>query len=184
MTMPWSRHPLRHEGEEQKRGPVAARKGKRRVPRAGQAAAAAECHHVPAGQGVHHPAHHVVPEDAPGVPRRTWGRLGLAAHPDQPARPGHQGARLASAPNPGRVHLRGGPRRQDHVHLRDRLGAPRAQPGRTDRQLHLRVHPQLRPGRNDLGAVASPEHVRPLNPTPTSTTPDSTGHGKLAVAAH
>lgn len=64
------RRQLSDEGEEQKCGAHATRKGERRIRGAGQPAAAAEGHHRAAGQGQHHSADDVVPEDARPVPQR------------------------------------------------------------------------------------------------------------------
>ncbi len=51
------------EGEVTRCGSVAAGKGELWVLWTGQDASAARRHHQPAGQGVHHPAHHQLPED-------------------------------------------------------------------------------------------------------------------------
>lgn len=58
------------EGEEQKRGPQSTGEGERRVPGAREAAAAAERHHEPAGQGEHHPPYDELPQDEARLPRR------------------------------------------------------------------------------------------------------------------
>ncbi|XP_054724784.1 single-minded homolog 2-like [Uloborus diversus] len=58
------------EGEVEERGPFPARKGERRVPGAGQAAAPSGGHHEPAGQGVHHTTHHLLPPHAGSLPQR------------------------------------------------------------------------------------------------------------------
>ncbi len=42
----------------------------RRVLRAGTDAAAASRHHLTAGQGIRHQTHHLIPQDAAGLPRR------------------------------------------------------------------------------------------------------------------
>lgn len=60
---------------------------------------------------------------------RSRGCLGRSTTPFQPPRGGHQGVRLAPLANAGRVHLRRGTRRKDHVHLRDGLRALRTLPG-------------------------------------------------------
>lgn len=56
---------------------------------------------------------------------RAGRRVGGLAAAAQPAGVMHQGAGFASPADAGRLHLRGRPRRKDHVHLRDRLRAPR-----------------------------------------------------------
>lgn len=47
---------------------------------------------------------------------RSWGRVGGRAAASTAPGALHQGVGLPSAADPGRVHLRGGARRQDHVH--------------------------------------------------------------------
>ena len=72
----------------------------------------ASSYFLPSGE--HHPPDHLVPEDAPGVPRGPGRGLGDEAQPRQTRDP--QGAGLSPAADPGRVHLCALIRRQDHVH--------------------------------------------------------------------
>ncbi len=71
------------EGEVTGRGAIAAGKGELWVLWTGQDAAAAGRHHQPAGQGLHHPAHHQLPEDEgfrqPGRPAVEPAHGGTAA---------------------------------------------------------------------------------------------------------
>lgn len=61
-------HSVQHsraaQGEVARCSALATRQRELRVLRAGQNAAAARCHHQPAGQGVHHSADHQLPEAA------------------------------------------------------------------------------------------------------------------------
>lgn len=92
--------------------------------------------------------------DAVGRSRRSVGYQGYA---DQHTSAYNQRAWLASAANARRLHIRCGAGRQNHVHLRDGLHAPGPQPSGAHRQLNLRLHPRLRPGRNGAHFVAAPE---------------------------
>lgn len=61
---------FRYERKMQKRGEDAEREGERGVLRAGQTAASPGGHHLPAGQGLHHPADQQLPQDESSLPRR------------------------------------------------------------------------------------------------------------------
>ena len=62
----WSRY----EGEEQKRGAISSREGKCRIYGTGQDVATSVGHHVATGQSLRHPTDHLLPENAPRLPRR------------------------------------------------------------------------------------------------------------------
>lgn len=49
----------------------------------------------------------------------------MGGHPSRPQPEGgaHQGTRLLPPADPGRVHLRSGPRWENHVHIRNCIGA-------------------------------------------------------------
>lgn len=59
------------EGEVTWCGTLAQRKGELWVLWVGQDAATARCHHQPAGQSLHHPSHHQLPEDE-GLRQPGW----------------------------------------------------------------------------------------------------------------